>query len=45
MALAKVEFAVAQQLDERAVDVAEAEEAEVVGLNGCFSRGLKPQFI
>jgi hypothetical protein len=33
VALAQFALAILKQLDERAVDVAEAEEAEVVGVN------------
>lgn len=36
-------FAVEEELDECAVDVSEAKEAEVVGMNADFlARGLKP---
>jgi hypothetical protein len=42
--LAQVLLAVLEQLRERPVDVAEAEEAEVVGLNAVsLARGLKPE--
>jgi hypothetical protein len=34
VALAQFVLAVLEQLDERAIDVAEAEEAQVVGVNG-----------
>ena len=43
VAFAEFLFAVLQQLRKRPVDVAEAEEAEVVGANADFlARGLNP---
>ena len=42
MTVAQFLRSVVQQADQRAVYVAEAEEAEVVGLNCGSSRGLKP---
>jgi hypothetical protein len=43
VAVAKFLFAIAQELSEGAVDVSEAEEAEVVGANSAVPpRGLKP---
>ena len=42
MAFAEFGFAVVEQLGERAVDVAEAEEAEVVGWDAVLALGLKP---
>jgi hypothetical protein len=42
VAVAKFGFAVTEQLREGAVDVAEAEEAEVVGANSIPPQGLKP---
>ncbi len=43
MAGAEFGFAVAQEFDEGAVDVAEAEEAEVVGVNVGPSGAKAPQ--
>jgi hypothetical protein len=40
VALAQFMLAIMQQLDQRAVDVAEAQEAEVVGMNACPRAGL-----
>ena len=46
MAVAEFFFAIEQELDEGSVDVAEAEEAEVVGVNWqSLAQGLKPRFI
>jgi hypothetical protein len=42
VALAEFVLALLEQLYERAVDVAEAEEAEVVSMNACPRAGLKP---
>ena len=43
MALAEFVLTVEQELDERAVDIAEAEEAEIVGANAdSLAQGLKP---
>ncbi|MGC2371996.1 MAG: hypothetical protein WA474_23200, partial [Candidatus Sulfotelmatobacter sp.] len=41
VAIAEFLFAIEQELDERAVDVAEAEEAEVVGADGGSPRMMK----
>ena len=44
MALAQFFGAVCEKADEGAVDVAESEEAEVVGVDGGFlEQGLKPE--
>ena len=41
MTVAEFLFAVEEQADQRAVDIAEAEQAEVVGVNACSSRRAK----
>jgi len=43
VAVAEFLGAVFEETDERPVDVAEAEEAEVVGADGFLARGLKPE--
>jgi hypothetical protein len=42
VAIAKFRFAIGEQAGQRAVDVAEAEEAKVVGADGFLAQGLKP---